>query len=144
MLLLHHDLPHSALAISCWVPSPLTVLMAVSNFMAYGQRLFCPGYSGPVGAQIPAQRKMFCKLYVCLPESNRLLSFFDVECSVGLNSLTLDICSEIGFALTHVSKWTMGQCVLNKILFLSPDIIEWRKLQDLKKEQSSWSATYCK
>lgn len=70
--------------------------------------------------------------------------FWCVECSVGLNSHMLDICSEIGFALTHVSKWTMGQCVLNKILFLSPDIIEWRKLQDLKKEQSSWSATYCK
>lgn len=137
MLLLHHDLPHSALAISCWVPSPLTVLMALSYFMAYGQRLFRPGYSGPVGAQIPAQRKTFCKLYVCLPESNRLLSFFDAECM-------LDICSEIGFALTHVCKWTMGQCVLNKILFLSPDIIEWRKMQDLKKEQSSWSATYCK
>ena len=57
MLSFHHDWPHSVLMISCWVPSPLTVLMAVSFFMAFGQTPFHSGCSGPVGAQIPAQMK---------------------------------------------------------------------------------------
>ena len=119
-------------------------VMAVSYFMVYGQRPFHSGSCCPVGAQILAQTKRFYKLYVCIPERNRLLSYFYVACTVGLNSLTLYNCFEIRFALPHVCKWTMGQWILKKILLLSLDIIEWRKLQDFKKDQSSWSATYCK